>query len=377
MSRAPRTSRAFTLIELLVAVAIIVLGTILLLPAFARIIESVSYSSAVNSVSAALANARSQAIRNGRHTGVVFLFDIEREVCTLQIVELSRQLGGSLTRFPGATTDTTAFVYRPVPGVPVVELPARMAVCGLSLAVEPSNARIDNDTAHWYAGWLEAENSNEQQPLWLFPQNDPRLYTDNNPPTSRFVGVDPWLVLAGRAPAGASVSDSQARTAVRHAQSFMVQFSPAGSAVLTASGGFANTPNAYLEFSDSPISRDEINDPDAEPYDLDTVFDPDNTFQASNSDNIVPNPEVVLRAVSQLAIVDLSRLTSETGIARPWLARPQRSAAPQPRWIQDLGLFRADVTNAPHRITSTWIDENAEIIGFARYTGQPLVRRRQ
>ncbi len=377
MTRSIRTSRAFTLIELLVAVAIIVLGTIILLPAFARIIESVSYSSAVNSVSATLANARSQAIRNGRHTGVVFLFDIEREVCTLQVVELSRMLGGSLTRFSGATTDTSAFVYRPVPGVPVVELPSRMVVCGLSLAVEPSDARIDSDTAHWYAGWLEAEDSDQQQPLWLFPQNDPRLYTNNNPPSQRFVGVDPWLVLAGRAPTGATVSNAQARSAVRHAQSFMVQFSPGGSAVLTASGGFANTPNAYLEFSDQPIARDEINDPEAEPYDLDTVFDPDNTTQVSSSDNIVPNPEVVLRAVSQLAIVDLSRLASETGVARPWLARPQRSAAPQPRWVQDLGLFRADIPTAPHRITSNWIDKNAEIIGFARYTGQPLVRRRQ
>lgn len=376
MIRHARTSRAFTLIELLVVVAIIILGTILLLPAFARIIESVSYSSAVNSVSATLANARAQAIRNGRHTGVVFLFDIEREVCTLQVVELSRQLGGSLTRFSGGNADTSAFVYRPVPGVPVVELPPRVVVCGLALSVEPRNARIDSNTAHWYAGWFQREGTNQQQPLWLFPQNDPRLYTNNNPPSQRFVGVDPWLVLAGRAPAGSGVSEQQARNAVRHAQSFMVQFSPGGSAVLTASGGFASTPNAYLEFSDQPVRRSEVGDSDARPYDLDTVFDPDNVAGILSSD-VVPNPEVVLRAVSQLAVVDLARLSSDTGVARPWFVRPQTTGAPQPTWLNQLGVFQTDSANAPHRRVSDWIDENAEIISFTRYTGQPLVRRRQ
>lgn len=376
MIRHARTSRAFTLVELLVVVAIIILGTILLLPAFARIIESVSYSSAVNSVSATLANARAQAIRNGRHTGVVFLFDIEREVCTLQVVELSRQLGGSLTRFSGGNADTSAFVYRPVVGVPVVELPPRFVVCGLALSVERRNARIDSNTAHWYAGWLQREGTNQQQPLWLFPQNDPRLYTSNNPPSQRFVGVDPWLVLAGRAPSGSNVSTQEARNAVRHAQSFMVQFSPGGSAVLTASGGFASTPNAYLEFPDEPIRRSQVGDTDARPYDFDTVFDPDNVTGVPAND-VVPNPEVVLRAVSQLAVVDLSRLSSDTGIARPWFVRPQTTGAPQPSWLNQLGVFQTDSANAPHRRVSDWIDENAEIIGFTRYTGQPLVRRRQ
>ncbi|MEO1130549.1 MAG: prepilin-type N-terminal cleavage/methylation domain-containing protein, partial [Planctomycetota bacterium] len=108
-----RSARAaFTLLELLIVVSIIVIGATLLLPAFGRVIESVNYSSAVSTVTAALGNARALAIRNGRHTGVAFYFDIEREVCSVQVLELNGQFGGSLSSVGGASRSSLyAFVY--------------------------------------------------------------------------------------------------------------------------------------------------------------------------------------------------------------------------------------------------------------------------
>jgi len=388
--RTPRTIRrrgrrrgAFTLIELLIVIAIIVIGVTLLIPAFGGIIESVSYSSAVNTVTAALGNARSLAVRNRRHTAVAFYFDVEREITSVQVLELNGQLGGSLSSYAGPPLNKYAFVYRPAANQTVVELPRGLGVYGLSFLVDPPGAQsyIDSDTAGWYAGWMESPNTVDQRPLWIFPQSDPRLYMPNDPPNVRFIGVDPWRVLAGENLGDATVND--ARDAVRHAQTFVVQFAPDGSVVSSPSGGAATTNNVYVELPNEPIARRFAADPEAEPYDDPNAFDPENIdgartsdpdWHPSGQDDIVPNPEVRARSVAQLAIVDLGSLSENTGVQRPWFVRPVTTEAPQPNWLDDLGAFPPERLNAAHRLISEWIDDNAEVISFSRYTGKIIKR---
>jgi len=396
--------RAFTLVELLIVVSIIAIGVTLMVPAFGEVLRSINYSGAINQVTAALGNARAQAIRTGRHAGVVFRFDIEKESCSLQVVELLQP--GALTEFGTAPLDETIGVaLRASSGEVPVTLPKGTAVVGLSFKVADMDDVVDtagaSDTASWYAGQSQNPEDDDPRthvPLWLFPQNDPRLYTNNNPPTTRFWGVDPWEVLAGRAPNGANVSTKEAEAAVRHSQSFMVLFSPSGSVVSEIEAGATIMKNAWLEFAEGPIPRGM---PTGKAYDWRDRFDPQNLgpnlggFSESDADvpasrsEVSPNPEIFLRAADQLAVIDLGLLTRDTGIARPWLVRPEESdRKPIPSWViaqtgrsksgAQISYIQPDsdsTTNPPlHRIVSRWIDDNAEILSFSRYTGD-IIRR--
>lgn len=403
-----RTPRgAFTLVEMLIVVSIIAIGATLMVPAFADVIRSINYSGAINRVTAALGNARAEAIRTGRHTGVVFLFDIETETASLQIVELLQP--GALTEFGTAPlTNTIGAAMRPVSGQVPIELPKGTAVVGLPLTlyVDPASddSVVDSTGAFttwtWYAG--QAENPTDDDPserlsLWLWPQNDPRLYTVNNPPTARTFGVDPWEVLAGRAPGGVTVSFRDAERAVRHAQSFAILFSPSGSVVSEIESGATIVKNAWVEYPDQPIPRSK---PTGNAYDWRDRFDPQNLGNGlggsserdadlpNSRPDIRPNPEVYLRSVEQIAVVDVATMSQALGIARPWLVRPENSRSPIPQWVRDLrgrgqtgtqkSYITADTdspTDAPlHRLVSRWIDENAEILSFSRYTGD-IIRR--
>lgn len=382
----PGAAGGFTLAELLVVISIIAIGTSLLVPAFGGLLRSVNYSNAVNSVSATLGLARARAIERDSHTAVAFLYDVEREVCTLLVLDEYLGLEASLSEVGGATLGESrqAFSFRPSPGVAPVELPKGTAVYGLSLQVAPDDARIDSRTYGWYTGWKASEGTNSEQPLWLFPMNDPRQYTRNNPPSARFVGVDPWEVMAGRAPSGSSVSVSEAQEAVRHAQSFMVQFGPDGSVVTRCGRGDASTLNAYIEWTSAPVHRGK---PTANPYDWPDIFDPENLGEYApdpqdrpGESDRVANPEVLLRSADQLAVVDTRALGSDTGIVRPWYVRPEEADTPQPQWLDDLEYFEADGDAADeddlpkHRRVSLWIDRNAEILSFDRYSGK-VIRR--
>ncbi len=382
--RRARGRRGFTLVELLVVITVIAIGASLLVPAFGELLRSVNYSNAVNTVSGALGSARALAIRDQRHTAVAFLFDVEREVASVQVLQLQGQAAGSLSTLPGASQGETrdAFIYRPATGQVPIDLPKGTAVFAVSFQTAPQNAEIDQSTSSWYAGWREQTGA--LRPLWLFPMNDGAMFTEHAPPQVRFRGVDPWDVLRGTAPSGANVSPADARNAVRHAQTFVVQFAPDGSVVTTPRSGETFVPNAYVEYPNAPVDRSQ---PSEDPYDWPDIFDPENEGQFApdppgtpQQKDLSPNPEVFVRSADQLAVVDLNELARQTGIQRPWFVRPEGTGFPEPQWLRDLGYFEQDVDTPDvdqmprHRLISRWIDRNGEILSFDRYSGK-VIRR--
>lgn len=79
--------------------------------------------------------------------------------------------------------------------------------------------------------------------------------------------------------------------------------------------------------------------------------------------------------MAQLAVVDMNRLAGETGVAAPWLLRAGESPAPWREYLDSGG----EVVEGPGldelvRRLSEWIDDNAEVIAFDRYTGSALRR---
>ncbi len=371
----PILRTAFTLVELLVVITIIIIASALTLPAFSRVIQSSNYAQGVNLVTATLSNARALAIRNGRHTGVAFFFDAATQRCTLQVLELQGQQSAYLSPFSGGNDacDPTqsgynvnsAQAFAPAFNSPPVELPPGLIVCGLSFSVSCADALIDVDTAHWYAGERASDpDSGDDMWLWLFPHNDPKLYTDIDSTTR--VGLDPWPVLVGNSNA---MSRDVARAAVRHSQTFFVQFTPEGTVSTTTNTGGSNFINAYIEFGDAPLDEDDAL---AGPWDEPAVFDPDLDPPDLGGDN-QRNPECVMRAVATLAVVDIEDLATAPAIAepRPWLYRAedvQNSVAPQPAWMTS--YYDDEKVIA----VSRWIDRNAQILAFNRYTGQVMRR---
>lgn len=367
MSRTPanpiRRALAFTLTELLVVIIIIIIGATLLLPAATRILESNSYASAINLVSTTLANARAQAIRTGVPTGVVFLFDTETQVCSMQVVEVRSQQGGVLTQFVAQDPrHSYSQVFRPALGSAPVELPTGISVLGLSFSTAPDGgdgSLIDSDTAHWYAGEVYTDDNGNEIIPWIFPRNDPMHFVFNTVQREQIWERD-------------GVTANVARDAVRHANTFMIRFSETGAVITTSVGGGIATPNAYLEYPDGPIDRTEDFDPDDPPKPIDALdrFDPEGGL----GEDFDPNPEVVLRSAHQLAIVDLKRLERETGIEAPWFVRPERPGGlptPGPNGPTD-NNWHARADNRDTSRISLWVDFNAEIIGFNRYTGEVL-----
>ncbi|MBL0927173.1 MAG: hypothetical protein IBJ11_05910 [Phycisphaerales bacterium] len=345
--------RAFTLLELLVVIGVIVFVTFLLVPAFGRIIESAQYTAAINTVQAALGNARAQAIRTGRPTAVAFLFDPASERFTLQVLELAGQQSGTLSTFATFPTRATyAQPFRPALGSTPIELPKGTGVYGLAfnLSDDPNSGdyRIDSNTFAWYAG--EVCRSGGQRIIpWLFPRNDPRNFTDL-PADDQNAWSDTNLPRASVA------------QAVRHANSFFVQFDADGAVSTSTKAGGQNIANAYIEFTDGPV---DANNSGTAPYDNPLAFDPESRGTAGNIPAAFsPNPEVVLRSVYQLAVVDLRALSKGTGIERPWLVRATGSAAPRASNVIADDVQALDI--------SAWIENNAEIIGFNRYTGNAI-----
>lgn len=390
--RFARLRRAFTLVEILVVVAIIVIATTIILPAFGQLLQSANYSAAINTVSATLGNARALAMQNQRETGVVFLFDIETQRCTLLIVEAASPRDGSLTANPsGARYGTHATVFRPARNTVPIELPRNTLVAGLALGNKiarnqpvPSNSpdptRIDADTAHWYTGFefQDPDDISNWITPWLFPRNDARLYMDvrvgADPGARDAIGRNPWSVLDGSI-AGTLVD---ARRAVRHANTFFIQYDAQGSIIPSSS---ADANSAYLEWIDLPIDYDA---PADGPFDDPTTFDPeaDGSTIGVNPSERSPNPEVVLRSADQLAIIDVALIRSQTAIERPWLVTPDSALAYEngdPDWLNRVN--RLDIQGNPLyfdnrkvKLISNWIDRNAEVLAFSRYTGQ-VVRR--
>jgi hypothetical protein len=96
------------------------------------------------------------------------------------------------------------------------------------------------------------------------------------------------------------------------------------------------------------------------------------------------NPEIRLRAVEQLAIVEFKNLTRGTGIDEPWALHSASSLDAFDVWPPFRG--RADLKTSPLAPDDNemdemmlnltqWINLNAEVVGFDSYTGVPRVRR--
>lgn len=374
----------FTLLELLVVVAIIVLVIAALVPAFGRLIESQNYASAVNTVTATLGNARARAVRDRVRTGVVFLWDAVTERCTLQVVEVGSENAGALTSLPSRPVPAYAEVLVPARASAPVQLPAGIGVYGLSsLLPTGSQATVtmieDPPTWWWYAGErITNGNSDPSDDIipWLFPRNDGRVLTPRpSGDTTSAVGADPWRVLA-RDPGGpgdpsiAGVSESEAIRAVRNVTTFFVLFSEEGIVLGTRRSGGVDFYDAFLDYPDQPV---DVLSPGSLPYDDPQRFDPEFFGRGSSAVPSVrrsPNPEVMLRVVDQLAIVDMRRMEEGVGIRRPWLGRSESTPLDLTPDYQR-SFYRS---NKLVREVGRWIDLNAEIINFNRFTGN-VIRR--
>jgi hypothetical protein len=288
---------------------------------------------------------------------------------TMQVLE-SYQTGAALTNrptSPGQHTYATAF--RPALATVPVELPPGIGVFGLSFRLAPwlpraPESTIDSITRHWYAGDIVAEtstsNSDPREFPWIFPRNDVRMMRDVP------AGQDPWTVIGP-----ASTGSPSMRTAMRQASTFYVRFS--------ASGAVTDSDDeAYIEFPNEPRNLDATSGPQAEPFDRKNLFDPDapagGTFRRS------PNPEVVLRSASQLAVVDLRRMSETLGIERSYMVRSTNAWRPQdgdelPQSTQRLDsnvFIQTYYSDENARRVSRYIDSNAEVLSFNRFTGNVI-----
>jgi prepilin-type N-terminal cleavage/methylation domain-containing protein len=369
-----RVRRGFTILEMLIVIAIIAIATAVILPAFNRLVESSNFASSISTVTATLGNARALAIQNSEYTAVAFLFDTETETYTLLPLELSLAQSASMSlTAPAGDSNNQANAYRPARGSVPVTLPAGTGVYGLSFQTEPPGATLDSGvgsgpTLEWYAGEVIEDGSRVITP-WIFPRNDPRHFTPR--------GRNPYDVIRG----DVSGSVSDADTALRHAQSFMVQFSPQGTVVEALPGEGFPLFNGYIEYPDRPVDEENGDFDEAtgrfEPYDDLRAFDPENRRFLGNDEDVDENPEVYLRAVSQLAVVSLDDLRSGADIApeidQVWFVRPggDTNADVAPKRTD---LFTTYYDNETVIAISDWIDDNAEIIGFNRYTGN-VIRR--
>lgn len=432
MSIQPQTSRSsargFTIVELLVSIAIIVVIAALTLPAITQIVRSNNFATAVNNVTGTLGTARSIAIRRQTHAGVVFLWDAQREVMTLRIVELgSRQLG-QLTADDFDPARTSAAVFWPATGIAPIELPRGTGVYGLakghSLPVFDPNinnpndpdilGKIDNTTAHWYAGWryrpTPGAPDEDRLTPWIFPMNDARMKLVQDPAEigAGRIGADPFGASAIDE-VGALDDDATGR-ALRHSQSFMVVFSPDGALTTGIRVGGKSVRWAFLEFPDEP----RVIGANPERFGTPLLFDPEisvtpgqlpGAYSATEQAQArrTPNPEVLLAPVATIAVVDLRQMSEARNPAepsggqfpndgrelvdpRPWMIMPTdaadwrlnaQSGSNWPSWVTNGPGGRSYLDDDRYAAKCRWIDRNGEIISFNRYTGQVLRSERQ
>lgn len=369
----------FTILELLVVIAIILIAVVAVLPSIGRLIESQNYAGAINQVTATLGSARTRAVEFNRRVGVVFLWDARDERASLLLVEQVRnQEAGILTNQPVSNGTQYCEVFVPVDGEAPIDLPKGVGVFGLTslMPVGPeASIPISNSPVSmwpWHAGDVvngDDNNFGDDIIPWTFPRSDPRVFTTDEG-GRRVIGVDPWDRIRGIT-TDPIIPFDQAVSAVRNVTTFFIAFGPDGSVTSSRHTGGSRYFDAYLEYSDAPIDTRNTNDP---PYDDPQRFDPETIdhpqFGTLANDRRARNPEVVMRPVEQLAVVDLARMAEGVGIARPWLVRAASSEAPKPQYLQDLGYFNDNRVRA----VSRWIDLNAEVISFNRYTGN-ITRR--
>ncbi len=440
MSRPRRhLARAFSLFELLIVVGIIVILLAIIAPSVAELVKSNNYSAAVNQLSGTLEAARQRAISRGKQTAVAVLFDVGSQRCSLVILEETSNRG-ELAR--GARpAGQFATVFQPVKSSTPVLLPEGVMVFGVSSnhilpdgdsaqeridslfngmaefqdqAITEIERLTDDErnvlTTAWYAGAIiRNEDDTAIVNPWLAPRNDPRVYLDaviggrdlERPLKSpdQVPIADIWNAVRDDVieTPGFESTREDAIAYVRHAQSFMIRFSSTGS-VLAADADLdedAQTRYSYLEYDAVPVAAgasvpDEMVgipydsptrfDPETLPRDRSNLFeDPPPTFGYTSAD---ANPEVILRAATRLAVVDLQDLQRGTSIARPWALHPALTDPDyQAPWPDDyVHGDERPISNTDEELDtlvrdmSDWIDRNAVIIDFSRHAGRVLRR---
>jgi len=441
-ARGVRWRGAFTLFELLVVVVIVLVLLSVMAPSVAELVKSNNFSAAVNQLSGTLEAARERAIAQNKQTAVAVLFDVETERCRLQILD-ERSNRGDLAEVVVDTLAQDATVFAPAQNSTPVLLPEGTMVFGLSqyhflpdgdereeqidsilsqtamyedrlISRGESEDEEDEFTPGWYVGSVIADPDDTTMLVntWLAPRNDPRQFMDPrlgerdiDAPLRELGAVELkqlWRVARGETTdiqPGLTTDRADAVRYIRNAQSFMIRFSPQGTVIaFDADTTQADQSGyAFLDFPEGPIATGDSAPTDEDgnpvPFDNPQRFDPetatrDRTVRTQSpppifmAEDAAPNPEVVLRATSRLAVVDLQDLQEATAIARPWLLHtaltdPDHMAPWPDVFVASDGEELMSGSEELDRLVvemSRWIDENAVVIDFSRFSGRVVKR---
>ncbi len=335
-----RRVQGFTLIELMLAIGVIVALTAVTLPAFRSLKEGNRESGGVNAVSAALNMARSLAVRDGHDVAVLFMFDVQRQVCSMQLIEAAG-LTYDADDKSGGWGKATMFV--PVPGKAPIDMPRGAAVLGYGYgATRLTNAKPENPW-NWYTelGQVYEKNKNQKalrgRDPWLFPRTDVRLFARD-----------------GKL-AEADIKD------VEQLESFIIRFSPEGTVVSSAEelarGSSSEANDGYLELNHLHTDNDAN-------WQEKSHFWTPQILKVNNSKYEVIG-EMQMRSVPFIAVVDLYKLGAEIGVRAPWLAVGKEHSLEG-----DHAEWDADGNDLPdHLEIDQWVNDNARILTFNRYTG--------
>lgn len=354
--------RAFTLVELLVVISVMAVVMIIVLPAIARVLESANYANAVNAVTATLTRVADRGVEGG----VAVLFDPHTQRTTLVPLELHAR-NTQLTVNP----PRPATAYRPAAGLAPVTLPRGMAVYGLSFSHDDPATAPDARDAAWYPGERTAGTTGTVNVVnnWLFPRNHPQFYLPDYDPDNLSDANHPRNVAPPT-----NVDNNVDDNIWRAAASFFIPFTADGRAPGSAhvAGGVRD---AYIEYPNLPYNPTQSAHT---PTDNERLFrfDPHRYFDGDQSHGPVYNPEVRIRPVDRIAIVDLNRLSAETGVRAPWFVRTNDNdgfpAGSMPITPADKQQFRDEQLV---RRVSDWIDEHGEIFAISPNSGK-VVRRK-
>ncbi|MFG0330835.1 MAG: Tfp pilus assembly protein FimT/FimU [Phycisphaerales bacterium] len=333
--RARRARGGFTLVELLVVIGVILALVVATLPAFRALSKSNRQTGAMNGVSAALSTARALAAREGRDVAAMFKFDIHRQICSVQFIKLEAVTDDADGSSGGMEA---ASIFVPIEGQSEIELPAGIAVYGYGYGASRNGASIARHTWYTDVGLLyDSPGRDEPTDPWLLPRNDPHFLSDEDEPDDNDLEM---------------------------IDTFMVRFSPDGHVVSSAeelrqglvvnvSGG---ADDAFLE----------LDYPGSETFDPSEYRNWDPRIATVSGDE-VDVPEVHLRSVPLLSIVDLRVMGEELGIARPWMAAG-------PNLVSDRTRVDANQNGDDDQIEiDNWINENAALVSFNRYTGAMMM----
>jgi len=323
---APRRG-AFTLIELLVVMGIMLVLVVTTLPAFKAIQKSGRLSGATNAVTTTLNNARAQAVREGRDVAVMFRFDIQRQVCSMELVRAEATVYDA-DRQPNPSMNA-ATVFVSIKGQAPIDLPRGAGVFGLGYgASRDQNNQID--TYNWYEDLetLFGYSVSIHKDPWLFPRTDVRVFSEGNPPTDGDVQL---------------------------LDTFIVRFSPDGSVVSNAEelGSLAKEGDGFLDI-DAPDSREY------------RVWNPE--IKLGNFNNVrekTIHAEYQLRSVPMLVVVDLFEMGNDLGLREPWMVVGDGMPT-SGKYMNANG----DQTPLDQIEINDWIDLNASPISFNRFTGE-------